>query len=94
MEGLNVDEFEVEFQYSGKTGTVGPNDTIMSIAEAVGIEVPFSCREGICGTCETPVIEGEVIHRDTVLGDVVHSGHASMAICVSRSATPRLVIDL
>ncbi len=38
MEGLNVDEFEVEFQYSGKTGTVGPNDTIMSIAEAVGIE--------------------------------------------------------
>jgi ferredoxin len=33
--------------------------------ERLGVDHPWSCREGLCGTCEAPVLEGEVEHLDT-----------------------------
>ena len=53
-----------------------------------------SCRKGTCGTCETPVLEGEVEHRDSVLTPDEQAAGDTMMICVSRAAGPRLVLDL
>ena len=56
--------------------------------------MPFSCREGVCGTCETKVIEGEPDHRDSVLTTAERAENGSMMICVSRARSPELVLDL
>nr|WP_254631707.1 2Fe-2S iron-sulfur cluster binding domain-containing protein [Curtobacterium sp. Csp1] len=55
-----------------------------------------SCREGTCGTCETPVLEGAVEHRDTVLSPEEQADDRSMMVCVSRArrGCPRLVLEL
>ncbi len=53
-----------------------------------------SCREGTCGTCETPVLAGEVDHRDSILSPGEQAQNDVMYICVSRAACPRLVLDL
>lgn len=87
-----MDEFEVVFQYSGKSGHVSKDQTILEVAESLGIEAPNSCREGVCGTCMTEVIEGEVDHRDRVLAP--SEREVAMSICCSRSLSPRLVLDL
>jgi ferredoxin len=50
--------------------------------------------EGICGTCETEVIEGEPDHRDSILSDADRASGNTMMICVSRSRSKRLVLDL
>ncbi len=86
--------FKVELRKSGLSLQVPPDKSILEIVEAAGLKVPFSCREGLCRTCETTVCEGEVEHNDYVLSqDERDAGH-SMMICVSRAKSPLLVLDL
>lgn len=40
--------------------TCDPGQTVLDAAEAMGIELPYSCREGMCASCMCEVIEGEV----------------------------------
>jgi ferredoxin-NADP reductase len=82
--------FEVHLAQTGVTITVQPGESILDVAEAAGADVFGSCLEGICGTCETRVIDGEPDHRDSVLGG---EETGTMMICVSRSRCPRLTLD-
>lgn len=86
--------FEVELQFSGLTLEVPPDRSILEVAEENGVAVPSSCLEGTCGTCETPVVEGEVDHRDSILTAQERARMDTMFICVSRAACPRLVLEL
>ncbi|MFC8132143.1 PDR/VanB family oxidoreductase [Streptomyces sp. NPDC057302] len=86
--------FEVECRSSGRTLTVGPDTSILRAAEAAGLSVSSSCQEGICGSCETRVLDGTPDHRDFLLSEAEHAANTSMMICVSRCASGRLVLDL
>jgi ferredoxin-NADP reductase len=88
------DAFEVELAQSGMTLTVPPDRTILEVVEEAGIPVLSSCQEGTCGTCETPVLEGQVDHRDSLLTAEEQEANDTMFICVSRAACPKLVLDL
>jgi ferredoxin-NADP reductase len=86
--------FEVELTVSGRTLTVPPEKSILQVVEEAGVQVLSSCQEGTCGTCETPVLEGEVDHRDSLLTPAEQAANDTMFICVSRAACPRLVLEL
>jgi ferredoxin-NADP reductase len=92
LEGENR-AFEVVLGDSGMTVQVSADETIIEALEAAGVDVPTSCREGICGTCETQVIEGEVDHRDSFLTEEEHE-MGTMMICCSRARSERLVLDI
>jgi cytochrome P450/ferredoxin-NADP reductase len=87
-------EFEVYLAESDLTVTVPPGRSILEIVEEAGVETLASCREGTCGSCEVPVLEGTPDHRDSVLDEERREANDCMMICVSRSCTPRLVIDI
>ncbi|WP_382304752.1 PDR/VanB family oxidoreductase [Herbiconiux sp. UC225_62] len=93
-EPVRHEAFEVELELSGMTLSVPPDRTILEVVEEAGVLVLSSCREGTCGTCETPVISGEVDHRDSVLTPDEQASNEVMMICVSRAACPRLVLEL
>ncbi|SFL42988.1 PDR/VanB family oxidoreductase [Geodermatophilus ruber] len=93
-EPLRADSFEVELTQSGVTLTVPPDRTILEVVEEAGIPVLSSCQEGTCGTCETPVLSGEVDHRDSLLTAAEQAANDTMFICVSRAACPKLVLEL
>ncbi|QNS07190.1 PDR/VanB family oxidoreductase [Streptomyces xanthii] len=86
--------FEVECRTSGLTLSVDADTSILEAAEQAGLSVNSSCRDGICGSCETRVLDGTPDHRDFLLSDAEHAANASMMICVSRCASGRLVLDL
>jgi ferredoxin-NADP reductase len=88
------DPFEVELCRSGLSVTVTPAKTVLQAVNEVGVNVLSSCRQGTCGTCETAVIAGEPEHRDSILDDDEHRAGDCMFICVSRSCSDRLVLDL
>jgi ferredoxin len=64
------------------------------MVEEAGVGVLSSCAEGTCGTCETAVLGGLPDHRDSVLTEDERRTGDCMMICVSRSCTERLVLDL
>jgi ferredoxin-NADP reductase len=86
--------FEIECQRSGLTLTVPPEKSVYQVCEDAGVDVLGSCMEGVCGTCECDVLEGEPDHRDSVLNDAEKARNDVMMICVSRSRSERLVLDL
>ncbi|ABH00966.1 probable oxidoreductase (plasmid) [Rhodococcus jostii RHA1] len=86
--------FDVELSRSGRILTVAPDQTILDAVLACGIKVANSCAEGVCGSCETTVLEGEVDHRDQILDEDEQAENDVMMICCSRSRTPRLILDL
>ncbi|MFE5942641.1 PDR/VanB family oxidoreductase [Streptomyces sp. NPDC056480] len=87
-------EFEVECRASGLTLRVDAHTSILDAVENAGIGVDSSCRDGICGSCETRVLDGTPDHRDFLLSETERTNGATMMICVSRCASGRLVLDL
>jgi len=85
--------FEIELAQSGVTLEVQAEESIVQALRTAGVDVPSSCEEGTCGTCETQVLSGEVDHRDSLLTAGERAANDTMFICVSRAACPRLVLD-
>lgn len=88
--------FEVEFAASGVTATVPPDRSVLTVAEEAGIPALWSCREGTCGTCETPLLAGRAEHRDALLTAEEKADQTTVFICVSRAekGCGRLTLDL
>ncbi len=86
--------FEVYLDQSDVTITVGADQTVLDALEAAGADIYSDCKEGICSTCETVVLQGIVEHRDHVLSAKERDSNKLMMVCVSRAVSPRLVLDL
>lgn len=86
--------FEVVLARSGRTVAVPAGKTILDALADAGIPVRHSCLEGVCGTCETTVIEGIPDHRDMVLSPQERASNRTIMICCSRAKGERLVLDL
>ncbi|MEV8433409.1 PDR/VanB family oxidoreductase [Streptomyces chartreusis] len=86
--------FEVECRRSGVTLNVDAGTSVLETAENAGLAVASSCRDGICGSCETRVLAGTPDHRDFLLSEAERATGETMMLCVSRCASDRLVLDL
>ena len=86
--------FTVELARSRRTLAVPAGKTILDCLIEAQIEPPFSCREGVCGTCEVRVLEGTPEHRDLVLSDAERAANDRMMVCCSGARSSRLVLDL
>lgn len=85
--------FTVVLNKSGLSIQVGAEQTILDALEQAGVHAPSSCRNGVCGTCETRVLEGVPDHRDKVLSDGERAAGNTMMICCSRATTALLRLD-
>jgi len=84
--------FEVRIASSGATFFVPEGKSIVQVLAENGIDVETSCESGLCGTCTTRYLEGEVEHHDVILDDDEHEEF--LTVCCSRAKTPLLVLDL
>ena len=88
------DVFEVQVNSTGAVFAVPPTQSIAQVLMAAGVDVPLSCEQGICGACLTGVIAGQPRHLDMVLSEEEQAQGTQMALCCSRSRSPRLVLDM
>lgn len=88
------DTFEVECTESGVTITVGPDDTIAKALAREGIKIEVKCEEGVCGTCLTDVLSGEIDHRDQFLTEEEREDGDVICACCSRAKGPKLVLEI
>jgi len=86
--------FSVVLQRSGRQIAVKAGQTILEALQELYIEVPCSCMEGICGSCETKVISGTPDHRDMILTERERQTKGTMMICCSGAKSEVLVLDL
>jgi ferredoxin-NADP reductase len=85
--------FTVELARSGEVVEIPADVSVLDAVRNGRPQVAYSCRQGFCGTCVLPVLDGQPEHRDSILTDQQRSD-GKMLICVSRAAAgARLVLD-
>lgn len=95
--GTGAEATDTAFIVETSDGTeieVAADETILAAMIRCGVPALNSCQEGICGTCETVVLDGTPLHRDQLLSDEERAGNETMMICVSRCVGKRLVLEL
>lgn len=94
LEAGRREPFAVELSRSGLVLDVPVELTLLEALEEAGLDVPYLCRQGICGECRTVVLRGVPDHRDDYLTAGDRSVNSAIMPCVSRCAEGPLVLDL
>lgn len=65
----------------------GPEQSLLDAALAAGIEMPYSCRKGVCGSCAGPVVAGEVEGRNgaAIRNEACAPDQVLYCMCTARS---------
>lgn len=87
-------EYECQLARSQKLVMVPAGKSLLDALLEAGVDVDHSCREGVCGSCETAVLDGVPDHRDGVLTKAERESGKTMMVCVSGCQGRRLVLDL
>lgn len=87
-------EYKVTLAKSGRSFDICDGHSILDTLLDAGMDVPHSCKQGLCGACQTTVLQGEPDHRDSILGAEQRIAGNAMMICVSGCRTGELVLDL
>ncbi|MER8956578.1 PDR/VanB family oxidoreductase [Mesorhizobium sp. M0833] len=85
--------FEVRLARSGGNFFIPADCSILEVLEKQGVKIPSSCRQGVCGSCATGVLQGEPDHRDVFLSAREKAANDQICPCVSRAKTSFLVLD-
>ncbi len=86
--------FRVRVASTGEELEVPADRSVVETLAEIGIEIPTSCEQGICGTCITGVLDGVPDHRDFVLTEEEHVANDQMTVCCSRALSDLIVLDL
>lgn len=86
--------FDVVLHQSGTKYRVDPGKTILDVLLDNGVEVPYSCCSGVCGSCRTGIVDGHADHRDDFLSDEEKQANQAIMVCCSGARSKTLVLDL
>jgi len=86
--------FQIKIASTGQLVTVPRGCSAVAALAVAGVEIPVSCEQGICGTCLTRVLEGQIDHRDMYLTEEERAKNDQFTPCVSRASSQVLVVDL
>ncbi|MEX1165740.1 MAG: PDR/VanB family oxidoreductase [Hydrogenophaga sp.] len=86
--------FHIKLASSGRLIVVPADTTVVKALTDAGVEVITSCEQGVCGTCLTRVMEGEIDHRDQYLTPEEQAANDQFLPCCSRAKSAMLVLDL
>ena len=86
------EELVIEILSTGQKISLTRAESIIDALARMGIEVPTSCQSGLCGTCKTRYISGDVEHGDCILSEAEHEEY--LTPCVSHIKSGTLVLDL
>ena len=88
------DGYVVELKKSNRVIQVKSGQSILDALLDSGLTPDHSCRDGICGACETKVLCGEVDHHDSILTKDERAANKSMMICVSHAKGDSITLDM
>jgi vanillate O-demethylase ferredoxin subunit len=88
----NSEELVIEILSTGQKISLTKAESIIDALAREGIEVPTSCQSGLCGTCKTRYISGDIEHGDCILSEAEHKEY--LTPCISHIKSGTLVLDL
>lgn len=72
---------------------MGTSDNVLDAALNAGLDLPFSCKGGVCSTCRCKVVEGSVHMDKNFALDASETAQGYVLSCQARATTPALVVS-
>ncbi|MDC0948902.1 2Fe-2S iron-sulfur cluster binding domain-containing protein [Gammaproteobacteria bacterium] len=86
--------FEIAIASTGAVYPVASDESITEVLLSKGISLDTACEEGICGTCITRYVDGEINHRDEILMDEERATHLTPCCSRAQNAGGRITLDI
>uniref|UniRef100_A0A7N0T9Q4 Ferredoxin n=1 Tax=Kalanchoe fedtschenkoi TaxID=63787 RepID=A0A7N0T9Q4_KALFE len=86
--GLFARAYKVVIEHEGEKREVEVegDETILSKALDLGLDVPHDCKLGVCMTCPAKLLSGEVDQSEGMLSDdVIERGYALLCVAYPKS---------
>jgi ferredoxin len=90
-----TEEVVIELDRRTTTATYRTGDTLLQTARSAGLQAPYSCETGSCGTCMARIIEGSarMVNNDALEDDEVAEGWVLTCQALPTSRTVRVVYE-
>jgi ferredoxin len=92
---VTADEIVIELDSRTTTAKYRTGDTLLQTARSAGLQAPYSCETGSCGTCMAQITEGSarMVNNDALDDDEVAEGYVLTCQALPTSATVRVTYD-
>jgi ferredoxin len=92
---VRTEEVVIELDRRTTTAAYRSGDTLLQTARIAGLQAPYSCETGSCGTCMARITEGSarMVNNDALEDDEVAEGYVLTCQALPTSATVRLTYD-
>lgn len=87
-----AEDLFIQIQSTGRRIAVRKYESLIDALSISGVEIPTSCQSGLCGTCKTRYLSGQVEHGDCILSDAEHEEYFTP--CVSHIRSGTVILDL
>jgi len=95
VQTTHTSDIDLHIICNGKRHSVpmSADDNPLSAGLQLGLDLPYSCRNGVCCTCRSKVIEGQVHMQKnfTLTSEEIAQGF--VLSCQARALTPKLVLS-
>ena len=90
-----TEEVVIELDRKTTTATYRDGDTLLQTARSAGLQAPYSCETGSCGTCMARITEGSarMVNNDALEDDEVDEGYVLTCQALPTSSTVRFTYD-
>jgi ferredoxin len=91
----HTEEVVIELNRRTTTATYRKGDTLLQTARSAGLQAPYSCETGSCGTCMARLTEGSarMVNNDALEDDEVADGWVLTCQALPTSPTVRVNYD-
>jgi len=88
-------EIVIELNRRTTTATYRTGDTLLQTARSAGLQAPYSCETGSCGTCMARIVTGSarMVNNDALEDDEVAEGYVLTCQALPTSPTVRFTYD-
>jgi ferredoxin len=78
-------DYAVELEHDGETVTVGVDEDeyILDAAEDVGLDLPYSCRQGQCTSCVGTLLDGDIDQSEGTALDPMQEEDGFALLCIA-----------
>jgi ferredoxin len=90
-----TEDVVIELDRKTTTANYRTGDTLLQTARSAGLQAPYSCETGSCGTCMARISEGSarMVNNDALTDDEVDEGYVLTCQALPTSPTVRFTYD-